>query len=134
MTGWYVCIAILVTRLVVEVADISIIRHGLVKLNHCVCRLQDIQLWEVGTHTVVLGIIKILRELILTYESAGIYITASFIHTAYRHQQSEDAAVSTLIDAGHTEVSDAGTLLSQLKPVDVWTAIYHQSGDILGTF
>ena len=134
MTGRHISVAVLVASLVIEVADISIICHGLVKLNHRVGRLQDVQLWEVGTHAAVLGIIEILGELILTYESAGIYVTARFIHTAYRHQQSQDATVATLIYTCHTEVSDSGTLLSQLKPVDFWAAIYHESCDILSTF
>ena len=134
MTGRHISVAVLVASLVIEVADISIICHGLVKLNHRVGRLQDVQLWEVGTHAAVLGIIEILGELILTYESAGIYVTARFIHTAYRHQQSQDATIATLIDTCHTEVSDSGTLLSQLKPVDFWAAIYHESCDILRTF
>ena len=134
MTGRHISVAVLVASLVIEVADISIICHGLVELNHRVRRLQDVQLWEVGTHAAVLGIVEILGELILTYDSAGIYVTSRFIHTAYRHQQSQDATVATLIDTCHTEVSDSGTLLSQLQPVDFWAAIYHQSGDILSTF
>ena len=46
MTAWHIVIAILIASLVVKVGHIGIIRNSVIKLNHRVFWLNDVQLWE----------------------------------------------------------------------------------------
>ena len=64
VTRRLVGIAILVARLVVKVADVGIVRHAVVELDHRVWRLHDVELRVVLLVSLELHVIDVLGELV----------------------------------------------------------------------
>ena len=64
VTRWLVCVAILVSGLVVEVADVCVVRHGVIELYHGVWWLHDVELRVVRLVSGELLIIDVGRELV----------------------------------------------------------------------
>ena len=131
VTRWLVCVAILVSGLVVEVADVCVVRHGVIKLYHGVWWLHDVELRVVRLVSGELLVIDVGRELVGTHEAAGVHVAAALIDTAHLHVLSEQRAIALLLDASDTEVLDVGAACHQLCPVDARAAVHHEACDVV---
>ena len=130
VSRWLVTVAILVTRLVVEVRHVGIVRHAVVELHHGIGWLQNVHLREVRPHLGYLHLIHIRGELVGAHQSAGIHVAAVLIHAARVHELSEQRAVTLQVDARDAKVLHVRAERLELLPVDAGAGIYHQSRHI----
>ena len=131
VTRRLVCIAILVSGLVIKVADVGIVCNTIIEFHNSIWWLHDVQLWIMLLVCLELHIIDVLCELVRTDQTTGIHIATSLVNTSHLHVLTQERSITLLVDACHTEVFDVRAFGSECRPLNARATVNDESCDVV---